>query len=139
MFGIKIDNQIIVQRPSIWAIDLKTDTVIGRYEIPLSIVQDGKGLASITIDDDDCLNSFAYLPDWFYNSLIVYSTQQNKAWRFNNAFFHFNPFEADFNVDGTKTFSPFSLFLLIFADNETTIGVNSLKVYNFNGPTGFSL
>lgn len=98
----KSDNQINVQRPSIWVIDLATDNVIRRFEIPSSIVLDGKGLASITIDDDDCTNSFAYLPDWFNNALIVFSAQQNRAWRFNHNFFHFNPFEGDFSVDGRK-------------------------------------
>jgi dopachrome tautomerase len=94
---------------------LKTDKVIGRFEIPSSVVPDGKGLASITVDDDDCLNSFAYIPDWFNNALIVFSARENKAWRFNSAYFHFNPFEADFNVDGIKTF-----LLSIFADFPIT-------------------
>jgi hypothetical protein len=47
--------------------------------------------------------------------LIVFSARENKAWRFNSAYFHFNPFEADFNVDGIKTF-----LLSIFADFPIT-------------------
>lgn len=74
--------------------------MIGRFEIPSSVTSDGKGLAAITVDDDDCENSFAYLPDWFNNALIVFSAKQNKAWSFDHNFFHFNPFEADFSVDG---------------------------------------
>ena len=106
----KIGNQIIVQRPSIWAIDLTTDMVIGRFEIPSSVVPDGKGLASITIDDEDCTNSFAYLSDWFNNALLVFSAQQNRIWRFDHNYFHFNPFEGDFSVDGKRYTSDFYIF-----------------------------
>ncbi|CRL01323.1 CLUMA_CG014255, isoform A [Clunio marinus] len=96
------NNQINVQRPSIWTVDLKTNNLIGRFEIPSSVVPDGKGLASITLDDDDCANTFAYVTDWFNRALIVYSAQQNRAWRFNNNYFHFNPFEGDFSIDGIQ-------------------------------------
>lgn len=70
-------------------------------------MEDGKGLASITIDDNDCANSFAYLSDWFNNALIVFSARQNRAWRFNHNYFFFNPFEGDFSVDGKLGFSSF--------------------------------
>jgi hypothetical protein len=90
-----IDNQIIVQRPSIWAIDLKTDTAIGRFEIPENIVPNGRGLAAITIDDADCSNEYAYIPDWNNNALLVFSAQQAKIWRFNHNYFAFNPFEGE--------------------------------------------
>lgn len=90
------DNQIVVQRPSVWAIDLKTNNLIGRHEIPLSVVENGKGLSSITIDDDDCSNSFAYIADNFNSILIVFNARENRSWRFNNNWFFFNPFEVDF-------------------------------------------
>jgi hypothetical protein len=67
---------------------------IGRFEIPESIVPNGRGLASITIDDDDCLNTFAYIPDWMNSALLVFSASQGKVWRFNHNFFFFNPFEG---------------------------------------------
>lgn len=90
------DNQINVQRPSIWAIDLKTDTVIGRFDIPENIVPNGRGLASITIDDDDCANTFAYIPDWMNNALLVFSALQGRIWRYNHNYFFFNPFEGNY-------------------------------------------
>lgn len=95
-----LGNQINVQRPSIWTVDLTTNIVLSRFEIPVTVVADGKGLSSITIDDDNCNSGFAYLPDWFNNALIVYSTRENRAWRFNHNYFYFNPFEGDFNMDG---------------------------------------
>lgn len=102
-----------MQRPSIWIIDLKTDRIISRYEIPESIVPHGKGLASITVDDDECANSFAYLPDWLNNALIVFSAARNRSWRFNHNFFFFNPFEGDYDVDGREDFYRYIAMLIM--------------------------
>lgn len=113
---------IVVQRPAIYAIDLLTDTIFGRFEIPISIVPDGRGLASITLDDDDCANTFAYLPDWFNRILIVFSATQDRAWRFEHNFFHFNPFEGDFSVDG-QTFQ--------WTDGIFSIALSSKKLNGF--------
>lgn len=101
-FNSIIDGQIIVQRPSVWAINLNTDLIIGRFEISADIVPNGQGLSGITIDDDNCAHSFVYISDWLNNALIVFSVAENRAWRFNHNFFFFNPFEGDFNVDGEE-------------------------------------
>lgn len=77
-----------------------TDRVIQRFEIPSSVITNGRGLSAITIDDDNCADSFAYVSDWLTNALIVYSAAENKAWRFDHNYFHFNPFEGDFTVEG---------------------------------------
>lgn len=93
----------VIQRPSIWAINLETDKVIWRYEFPTSSVPgDGMGLISVTLDDDDCSNIFAYVPDIFSNALIVVDTKNAKSWRFAHNYFRGNPFEGDFDVDGFK-------------------------------------
>lgn len=97
------DNRQVVQRPSIWAINLKNDQVVWRYEFPADVVpNDGAGLADITIDDDDCQNVFAYLPDIYNNALVVVETKNAKSWRFTHNFFRCNPFEGEFNVDGFR-------------------------------------
>lgn len=62
-----------IQKPSIWIMDLKTDRVIRRFEIPESIVTEGRGLASITVDTDKgCDKTFAYVPDLVNSQLYVY-------------------------------------------------------------------
>lgn len=59
------------------------------------MVADGRGLAAITVDDADCENTFAYLPDWQNSALLVFSARGNGTiWRFNHNFFYFNPFEG---------------------------------------------
>lgn len=83
---------------------MDSDTIVGRFEIPRNIAPNGKGFASLTIDDDDCSNTFAYIIDYFTNSLVVFSARQRKAWRFEHNYFFFNPFEGDFNIDGKTIF-----------------------------------
>lgn len=84
-------------------IDLKSDTILKRYEIPLNIVHDGLGLASITIDVIDCdVQTFAYIPDLMNSKILIYNFEKNHAYSMQHNFFHMNPFEGDFNVDGLK-------------------------------------
>jgi len=55
-------------------IDLNTDKVIRRYEIPASLVANGSGMISISVDADSksCDTAYAYVPDLNYNQLLVY-------------------------------------------------------------------
>lgn len=68
------DNNTQVQRPAIWVIDLESDELIRRFEIPESIVALGNGLASITVDvdRDHCNRAFAYIPDLATYHLYTY-------------------------------------------------------------------
>lgn len=73
MFLQFLDNFMQIQRPSIWIVDLRTDEVIRRFDIPISVVAEGRGLASITLDTDNgCDKTFAYIPDLVNNQLYVY-------------------------------------------------------------------
>lgn len=68
------DNFTQTQRPSIWIIDLETDQLIHRFEIPQSIVAVGNGLISITVDSDPhhCDQAYAYIPDMATYRLYTY-------------------------------------------------------------------
>lgn len=100
------NNRIVVQPPSIWIVNLKDDTLLRRFEIPVNVFPssngEGRGLVSLTVDDPDgtCTNSFAYLTDWLNSRFTVYSMQQNKAWAVDHNYFHFDPLYGNFNVGG---------------------------------------
>ncbi|XP_059219463.1 L-dopachrome tautomerase yellow-f2 isoform X1 [Stomoxys calcitrans] len=95
------NNRMQVQRPSIWVMDLKTDQVVRRFEVPESIVAEGRGFASITTDTDKgCDKTFAYLPDLVNRQLYVYSYEQNSMWTFQHNYFNFDPIAGDFNIGG---------------------------------------
>lgn len=67
-------NSTQIQQPSIWIFDLEIDSLIARIEIPRSIVTDGHGIASITVDvaTNDCEDAFGYMPDLVNYQLYVY-------------------------------------------------------------------
>lgn len=84
-------------------IDLKSDSVLKRYEIPENLARDGLGLASITIDVIDCdAKAFAYIPDLMYSKILIYNLEDNRAYSMQHNFFRMNPFEGDFDVDSLK-------------------------------------
>lgn len=94
-------NRQVVQRPSLWAINLNTDQVTWRYEIPADVVSgDGAGMADVTIDDDDCQNVFAYIPDIYNHLIVVVDTKNSRSWRFTHNYMRANPFEGDLSIDG---------------------------------------
>lgn len=96
-------NATIIQRPSIIVIDLLTDKILKRYEIPQHVARDGLGLASITIDVIDCSHStFAYIPDLMYSKILIYNFERNAAYSMSHNFFHMNPHEGEFDIDNLK-------------------------------------
>uniref|UniRef100_U5EUI9 Putative yellow-related salivary protein n=1 Tax=Corethrella appendiculata TaxID=1370023 RepID=U5EUI9_9DIPT len=96
------NNFTIVQRPSVWVFDLKTDKPIDRYEIPKEVVDSGYGLTSITldIDPDNCEKVFVYISDLQTYRMLVYDYQNKRSWRFLHNYFFLNPLEGDFKIAG---------------------------------------
>lgn len=95
---------VVVQRPSLWVINLNSDSFVRRYEFPESLVprDTGRGLVSLTIDDPDgsCTAPYVYISDWFSSRMVVYSFAENRAWNVQHNYFHFDPLYGDFNVAG---------------------------------------
>uniref|UniRef100_A0A0A1X3L0 L-dopachrome isomerase n=1 Tax=Zeugodacus cucurbitae TaxID=28588 RepID=A0A0A1X3L0_ZEUCU len=96
------NNRMQVQRPSIWVIDLSNDRVLHRYEIPESIVDTGRGLASITVDvfERACNDAFAYIPDLVNRQLFVFSLKDKRMWGFSHNYFNFDPLGGDLHIGG---------------------------------------
>ncbi|XP_017084550.2 L-dopachrome tautomerase yellow-f-like [Drosophila eugracilis] len=98
------NNRQQIKRPSIWVIDLTTDQVLKRFEIPQSIVEIGRGLASITVDvrARNCGDAYAYIPDLVNRRLHVYHLQSDRIWSFVHNSFNFDPLSDDLNIGGQK-------------------------------------
>lgn len=114
------NNPIQVQPPSIWIIDLETDQVIKRFEIPTSVITDGHGIASITPDvmSSHCNDAYAYLPDLANYRLHVYSFRQNRFWSFKHNHFSFDPIRGDFDVAGVQYQWTDGIFSVTLANHE---------------------
>ncbi|CAD7084268.1 unnamed protein product [Hermetia illucens] len=98
------NNRTQVQRPSIWIMNLLTDEVISRYEVPESIVVEGRGLVSITPDitKGKCDEAYGYIPDLVQPALHVYSLKDNRMWTFRHNYFYFDPQSGDYNIAGQQ-------------------------------------
>ncbi|EDW81721.1 uncharacterized protein Dwil_GK12212 [Drosophila willistoni] len=112
------NNRQQIKRPSIWIVDLHTDRVIKRFEVPETIAQIGRGMASITIDienERDCNCAFAYIPDLINRKLYVYSLAEDRIWSFEHPFFNPDPLTKELNIAGQSFRWPDGIF-------STTLG-----------------
>uniref|UniRef100_A0A182S4V5 Yellow protein n=1 Tax=Anopheles funestus TaxID=62324 RepID=A0A182S4V5_ANOFN len=115
------DNRQQIQRPQVWIIDLKRDQLVQRYTIPESIVREGVGMASITVDVEptDCEGAYAYIPDLTANAIHVYSLRDNDMWSFNHSSFAYDRNRATFNVAGQRFEWDDGVFSITIGQNDT--------------------
>lgn len=100
-------------------IDLNTDSVVNRHEIPASVVSNGLGLASPTIDVIDCeANTFAYLPDLEFSQIVVFNLNENRSYRVRHNYFRMHPFQGDYDVDGLKFSWEDAIFSITLSERE---------------------
>lgn len=116
-------NAKVFSKNSILIFDLKTDKLIHRYEFPDSHSKENSFFANIVsfpinvlrsnkikcnsllfqivdTSKDKCDDAHAYLPDLGGYQVVVYSLKQDKSWCAKHNFFHFDPLQGDFNVQG---------------------------------------
>ncbi|KAJ6625913.1 L-dopachrome tautomerase yellow-f2, partial [Pseudolycoriella hygida] len=107
----------MLQRPSIWVIDMKTDELVERFEMP---EMPGHGLVSITVDvgSKKCGDAFAYIPDLLTFRLHVYSLRRNKMWSFEHPSFKFEEQYASFDVDSFQYTWRDGIFSIALGDRE---------------------
>ena len=99
--------------------DLNTDSIVNRHEIPASVVSNGLGLASLTIDVIDCeTETFAYLPDLEFSQIIVFNLEENKSYRVRHNYFRMHPFQGDYDVDGLKFSWEDAIFSITLSERE---------------------
>jgi len=81
---------------------LATDQVLKRFDIPESIAETGRGLASITVDvkAGQCGDAYAYIPDLVYRRLYVYHLRNDRIWSFEHNYFNFDPLSGDLSIGG---------------------------------------
>ncbi|XP_052852301.1 L-dopachrome tautomerase yellow-f2 [Drosophila gunungcola] len=96
------NNRQQIRLPSIWVVDLATDRVLKRFDIPESIAETGRGLASITVDVQagKCDEAYAYIPDLVYRRLYVYHLRNDRMWSFEHNYFNFDPLSGDLSIGG---------------------------------------
>ena len=119
-YAIDTGISVTVQRPSIWTIDLKTDKILNRYEIPETVARDGGGFASLTVDVIDCQNNntFVYVPDLLHSLILVYSYSTNTSYNVQHNFFHMHPFQGEYDVDDLKFSWDDAIFSIALSERD---------------------
>lgn len=59
-------------------------------------------LQIVDVPKNDCENAFAYIPDLGGYAVVVYSFKDDKSWRVKHNYFHFDPLNGNYNVDGVN-------------------------------------
>jgi hypothetical protein len=88
--------------PTLFAIDLETDTVLGRFPIPAEYVLQNSLITNILIDSRDaqCRDLHVYIADAWRFGLIVFRAADAKFWRFNHYSFYPEPLFSNYTLHG---------------------------------------
>lgn len=83
-------------------INLLTDQVIHRYNIPESVITPATTLASLTVDvtEEKCDDAYVYFPDLAGYGVTVYSLKENHSWRVRHNYFFLESLKGDFFIAG---------------------------------------
>ncbi|CAG9786187.1 unnamed protein product [Diatraea saccharalis] len=88
--------------PTLFAIDLKTDTVLNRYPIPQEFVLQNSLITNIIVDSRDalCDDVHVYIADAWRFGLIVFRAADAAFWRFNHYSFYPEPLLSNYTLHG---------------------------------------
>ncbi|KAI5637194.1 major royal jelly protein domain-containing protein [Phthorimaea operculella] len=139
------NNRQQVQQPAIVVYDLRTDSQIFRYPLKSTDViaeSTPTGLASITldfVDDSDCSNVYAYIPDLTTYGLIVYSLRDNDSWRLSHNYFNFNPLAGNLRIGGQSFQWNDGLFSVTLTEAKNRDSCRTAYFHAMVGTTEFSV
>ncbi|CAK1596078.1 unnamed protein product [Parnassius mnemosyne] len=88
--------------PSLFAIDLETDTVLARYPIPDEFVLQNSLITNIVVDSRDarCRDLHVYIADAWRFGLIVFRQSDAMFWRFSHYTFYPEPLLSNYTLHG---------------------------------------
>ncbi|XP_068631709.1 dopaminechrome tautomerase-like [Battus philenor] len=88
--------------PTLYAIDLDTDTVLGRFPIPSEFVLQNSLITNIIVDSRDarCRDLHVYIADAWRFGLIVFRSSDAAFWRFNHYSFYPEPLLSNYTLHG---------------------------------------
>ncbi|GAB0088343.1 hypothetical protein DMENIID0001_027460 [Sergentomyia squamirostris] len=112
-------NSITIRNPTLWIMDLYTDTLIRRFSIPDALyITNGLGFANIVVESEDCDNAYAYVSNYLTNALLVYSFRDNDAWIFKHPFM--NPVQGlgDMMLEGVSFDFTSGLFAMALSQSS---------------------
>lgn len=97
-----LGNPSQVQPTALVIMDLKRDRIIQRHVFNSSLLRATSNLASLTLDTvgGSCDNTYAYIPDVGGYGLLIYSLNEDRAWRVTHNFFYLEPLAGEMRIGG---------------------------------------
>ncbi|XP_069358822.1 dopaminechrome tautomerase-like [Maniola hyperantus] len=88
--------------PTLFAISLETDTVLGRFPIPTELTLQNSYMTNVVVDtrDSDCKDLHVYIADAWRFGLIVFRAADASFWRFNHYTFYPEPLLSNYTIHG---------------------------------------
>ncbi|CAH2236801.1 jg8560 [Pararge aegeria aegeria] len=88
--------------PTLFAINLETDTVIGRFPIPSEFVLQNSLITNLVVDtrDAQCKDLHVYIADAWRFGLIVFRESDESFWRFSHYTFYPEPLLSNYTLHG---------------------------------------
>lgn len=101
----KVNDTMWYGDPQLLVFDLKTDKLVRKFTIPpkLRRADNETWFISVTsdVDQKSCNKAFAYLADTRWG-MVVYSFENNTAWRLQHHFFYFDPAATVIRTSGLR-------------------------------------
>lgn len=90
--------------PTLYVIDLNTDTVMARFPIPDKFVLQDSLITNILVDSRDarCRDLHIYIADARRNGLIVFRASDAAFWRFSHYTFNPEPLLSNYTLHGVN-------------------------------------
>ncbi|XP_050671346.1 protein yellow-like [Leptidea sinapis] len=100
--GFETPSQICP--PALIAIDLATDTIIGKFTIPEEYVLQNSLITNIIVDSRDaqCRDLHVYISDVRRFGIIVFRCSDASFWRFNHYTFYPDPILSNYTLHGVN-------------------------------------
>lgn len=117
--------------PRILIFNLTDDSLIRQFELK-NVKLDKSVFSNIVVDDNDCMDSYAYVADaGIRSSLIVYSYKSDKSWQFSHNYFNIDPLAGNFSIQSVKFETKDGLYGLTLTDK----GADGFPVLYFHALT----
>lgn len=90
--------------PALYAIDLSTETVMGRYPIPDQFVLQDSLITNLLVDSRDarCRDLHIYIADARRFGLIIFRASDKAFWRFSHYTFYPEPLLSNYTLHGVN-------------------------------------
>ncbi|XP_014473983.1 PREDICTED: protein yellow-like [Dinoponera quadriceps] len=121
--------------------DLKTNKIIRKYTLKDTDKKPDTFIADLAVDvlPGQCGKAYAYMSDFAAYGIVVYSWEKNDSWRINHNYFHFNPVDTDYNVNGYNFQWTDGVFGMSLSPKIRADGYRTLYFHSMSGSTEFSV